>query len=100
MTKIDIGEPSCQLQVQYLYEMEFAEDVVPESGDGKVGEIPLMTLEEVRRALANGESKSKLNRAMTWLSFLICHGYVNAENEPALVEIDSRLHRKHDLFML
>lgn len=98
MTNTDLGEPGCQPQVQYLYEMEFAEEVIPKIGDGEVGEIQLKTLEEVRSALANGEFK--LNCAMTWLSFLIRHGHLNAENEPDLIEICSRLHRKHDLFIV
>lgn len=98
MTKTDRGEPGCQLQVQYLYEMEFAEEVIPKIGDGEVGEIHLKTLDEVKAALANGEFK--LNCAMTWLSYLIRHGLLTPENEPDLIEICSRLHRKHDLFIL
>ena len=39
MTKTDLGQPGCQLQVQYLYEMEFAEEVIPKIGGGEVGEI-------------------------------------------------------------
>ena len=97
MTKTDLGEPGCQLQVQYLYEMEFSEAVIPKIGDGEVGEIYLKTLDEVQTAMANGEFK--LNCAMTRLSYLIRHGHLTAENEPDLVEICSRLHRKHDLFV-
>ena len=98
MTKSDLGAPGCQPQVQYLYEMEFAEDVIPKIGDGEVGEIHLKTLDEVRTAPSNGEFK--LNCSMTWLSYLIRHGHLTAENEPDLVEICSRLHRKHDLFII
>ena len=98
MNKTDLGKPGCQLQVQYLYEMEFSEEVIPKIGDGEVGELYMKTLDEVRSALANGEFK--LNCAMTWLSYLIRHGHLNAENEPDLVEISSRLHRKHDLFII
>lgn len=98
MTVTDDGQASFQHQVQYLFEMEFDEEVVPKIGDGEVGEVNLMTLEEVLSALANGEFK--LNCAMTWLAFLIRHGHVNSENEPDLLEICSRLHRKLDLFMI
>lgn len=55
MTQTDNGRHSCQYQVQYLCEMEFGEDVIPKIGDGEVGEIHLMSLEEVRTALTNGE---------------------------------------------
>ena len=98
MTQTDAGQPGCQHQVQFLFEMEFGEDLVPKIGDGEVGQLYLMNLEEVRSALANGEFK--LNCAMTWLAFKIRHGHLTPENEPNLLEICSRLHRKHDLFMI
>jgi isopentenyldiphosphate isomerase len=96
MAQMDNGKPGCQHQVQYLYEMEIGEDLVPKPGDGEVESFTLMSLEEVRMALSNGEFK--LNCAMTWLAYLIRHGVINAENEENLVEICARLHRKHDLF--
>ena len=34
------------------------------------------------------------------MAYLIRHGVVNAENEPNFLEICSRLHRKHDLFII
>jgi hypothetical protein len=34
------------------------------------------------------------------MAFLIRHSHVNAENEPKLAEIEVRLHRKHDLFVV
>ena len=98
MSRADDGSPGCQHQVQYLYEIELTEDMVPRPFDGEVEEFTLKTLDEVRDALARG--KFKLNCAMTWMAYLIRHGVVNAENEPNLVEISSRLHRKHDLFIV
>ena len=47
MTRNDLGALDCQLQVQYVYEMEFVENVMPEMGDGEVGEICLKTLGRV-----------------------------------------------------
>ncbi|KAL1592797.1 hypothetical protein SLS60_011213 [Paraconiothyrium brasiliense] len=98
MDQTDSGHVGCQHQVQYLYELEFTQDIIPKIGDGEVGEVSLMTLDEVRAALAGGEFK--LNCAMTWLAFLIRNGHITAENESDLVEICSRLHRKHDLFIV
>lgn len=98
MTVSDSGQVGCQHQVQYLYELEMPPRMIPKIGDGEVGEINLMTLSEVKTALANGEFK--LNCAMTWISFLIRHGYITAENERDYVEICCRLHRKHDLFIV
>ncbi|KAI1120840.1 NUDIX hydrolase domain-like protein [Nemania abortiva] len=96
--RLDDGSVGCQHQVQYLYEMEIGEDTVLEIGDGEVGEINWKSLDQVRAALSNGEFK--LNCAMTWLAFLIRNGHITAEDEPKLVEICSRLHRKLDLFVI
>lgn len=98
MDRADDGKPSCQHQVQYLYEMELAESIVPKIGDGEVGEVNLLTIDEVKAALANGEFK--LNCAISWIAFMIRHGHISSENEPNFLEICARLHRKHDLFIL
>ena len=80
MSRTDDGRPGFQHQIQYLYEIELPEDVVPKPYDGEVEEFSLKTLDEVRDALARGEFKP--NCAMTWLADLIRHGIVDAENEP------------------
>ena len=98
MSRTDDGKPGCQHQVQYLYEIKLGEEIIPKPFDGEVEEFTLMTLEEVQNALACGEFK--LNCAMTWMAYFIRYGVVNAENEPNLVEVCSRLHRKHDLFIV
>lgn len=94
----DRGSPGCQLQTQYLYEMELRADMVPKIGDGEVAELALMTIGEVRNAMRKGEFK--LNCNMTWLAFLIRHGHLTAENEPDFLEICARLHRRHDLLIV
>ena len=50
----DQGSRGCQPQVQYLYEMEFSEEVIPKIGDGEVGQIYLKALDEVLAAAVNG----------------------------------------------
>jgi isopentenyldiphosphate isomerase len=97
LTVDDMLNPACQHQVQYLYEMELRQDIVPKIGDGEVGELHLLSLEELANAMKNGEVKLTCN--MTYLAFLIRHGYITAENEPDIIEICSRLHRYHDLFI-
>ncbi|KAK3935389.1 hypothetical protein QBC46DRAFT_222241, partial [Diplogelasinospora grovesii] len=92
LTVTDRLEPGCQHQVQYLYEIELRQDVVPQIGDGEVGQLNLLSLEELQKAMRNGEVKLTCN--MTYIAFLIRHGYINAENELDLVEICSRLHRR------
>ena len=98
MDRTDDGREGCQHQVQYLYEMELPEDFVPMPFDGEVEEFMLKSLEEVVYALRRGEFK--LNCGMTWMGYLVKYRIVNAENEPNLVEICSRLHRKHDIFIV
>ncbi|KAH6618338.1 NUDIX hydrolase domain-like protein [Chaetomium sp. MPI-SDFR-AT-0129] len=94
LTVDDILNPGCQHQVQYVYEMELGQDVMPRIGDGEVGELHLLSVEEVVNAMRNGEVKLTCN--MTYLAFFIRHGYITAENEPDIIEICSRLHRHHD----
>ena len=98
MDRTDDGRPGCQHQVQYLYEMELQEGIVPKPFDGEAEEFMLMSLDEVVHALRRG--KFKLNCGMTWMAYLVRHGFVNAENKPNLVEICSRLNRKHDIFIV
>jgi 8-oxo-dGTP pyrophosphatase MutT (NUDIX family) len=98
MTRTDDGQPGCQHQVQYIYEMELPEEKVLVPCDGEAESFTLMTLEEVREALGAGRFKD--NCGMTWMAFLVRHGIVNAENEMHLIEICARLHRKHDLFIV
>lgn len=98
LTVTDLLEPACQHQVQYLYEIELRQDIVPTIGDGEVGELLLKSVEEVQESMRNGEFKLTCN--MTYLAFLIRHGYINSDNEPNLVQICSRLHRLHNLFIV
>lgn len=96
LSRSDFLEPACQHQIQYLFEMELRQDIVPKIGDGEVGELLLMSLDEVRQAMK--DDKFKLTCNLTYLVFFIRHGYIHAENEPDLVEICSRLQRRHSLF--
>ncbi|KAK0506919.1 hypothetical protein JMJ35_010619 [Cladonia borealis] len=98
MDRTDDGKEGRQHQVQYLYEMEVPEGFVPKPCDGEVEEFMLMGIEEVVGALRRGEFK--LNCGMTWMSYLVRHGIVDAENEERLVEICARMHRKLDLFVV
>lgn len=98
LTVSDLLEPACQHQVQYLFEIELRQDIIPRIGDGEVGDLLLTTLDEVRQVMRDG--KFKLTCKLTCMAFFIRHGYINAENEPDLVEIWSRLHRRHSLFFV
>jgi 8-oxo-dGTP pyrophosphatase MutT (NUDIX family) len=80
-------QPECQ----YVYDLELAEDVVPKPSDDEVEGFELMSVEEVKRALRDGEFKP--NCAVVLLDFFVRHGILTAEDR-GYVEIVARLHRR------
>ena len=86
--EVGLLQPECQ----YCYDMEIGPDVVPKPNDNEVEEFYLWTVDEVKRALAEGQFKP--NCAMVLLDFFVRHGILTVENEKDYVEIVSRLHRK------
>ncbi|KAF7193882.1 hypothetical protein HII31_04772 [Pseudocercospora fuligena] len=82
-------QPECQ----YVYDLELTADVTPKPSDDEVESFELMTVEEVKAAMRNGEFKP--NCALVLLDFFIRHGYVTHEDEN-YIEIVARLHRKLD----
>ena len=81
-----------QPEVQYVYDLEVAKDVVLEPSDDEVKEFNLWTVERVQKALAEGDFKP--NCALVLLDFFVRHGILTAENERDYVEIVTRLHRR------
>lgn len=81
-------QPECQ----YVYDMKVGEEVIPKPGDNEVEDFYLWTVDEVKRALAEGQFKP--NCAVVLLDFFIRRGILTAENEKDYVEIVSRIHRK------
>ncbi|KAI4133014.1 MAG: hypothetical protein LQ338_000482 [Usnochroma carphineum] len=81
-----------QPEVQFVYDMEVAEDVVPKPCDDEVEDFRLWTVSEVQEALSKGLFKP--NCALLLLDFFIRHGILTSQNEDNYVEIVSRLHRK------
>ena len=81
-------QPECQ----YVFDMEVGADVIPKPGDNEVENFYLWTVDEVKRALAEGQFKP--NCAAVLLDFFIRRGILTAENEKDYIEIVSRLHRK------
>ncbi|GKU06683.1 hypothetical protein FLAG1_09369 [Fusarium langsethiae] len=92
------GNPGYQNIISYLYEMELKDELVPRPGNDEVCSFTLMNQEEVMAALANGDFVS--NRAMVWLAYFVRHGIVTPENEPDYLEIQSRLHKGHEMFLV
>lgn len=82
----------CQPECEYVYDLELPPEVVPVPGDNEAVDFRLLTVEEVRAALAEG--KFKPNSAVVLLDFLVRHGILTSENEPRYIEVVSRLHRR------
>ena len=87
----------CQPECQYIYDLKLPVDVIPKPGDNEAVDFKLLSVNEVRDALANGRFKP--NCALLLLEFFVRHGIVNAENEPDYLKIVPRLHRKLDFPM-
>ncbi|KAL9001771.1 MAG: hypothetical protein Q9188_005263 [Gyalolechia gomerana] len=81
-----------QPEVQFVYDMEVGEDVVPKPCDDEVKDFRLWTVAEVQEALS--KRMFKPNCALYLLDFFIRHGILTPQNEENYVEIVSRLHRK------
>ena len=81
-----------QPEVQYVYDMEVGPNIIPSPGDDEVEDFSLLTIDEVKGALAEGRFKP--NCALVMLDFFIRHGFVDAENEEDFTEIVSRIHRR------
>ena len=81
-------QPECQ----YVFDMKIGAEVIPQPGDNEVEDFYLWTVDEVKKALAEGQFKP--NCAAVLLDFFIRHGVLTAENEKDYMEIVSRLHRK------
>ena len=81
-----------QPEVEYVYDIELPSDIVPRPCDTEVEEFFLWTVDEVERALAEGQFKP--NCAVVLVDFFVRHGIITIENEPEYVEIISRIHRK------
>ncbi|KXT17522.1 hypothetical protein AC579_3229 [Pseudocercospora musae] len=76
----------------YVYDIELPLNIVPKPQDDEVSGFTSMTVEEVSRAMLNGEFKP--DAAAVIVEFFIRHGIVTPENEPNFVEINMRLHRR------
>lgn len=81
-----------QPEVEYVYDIKLDPSIVPKPGDFEVEDFCLLTVEETKKALANGEFKP--NCAMVLIDFFLRHGFLTPENEPDYLEIMARLHRR------
>ncbi|KAH9894586.1 thiamine pyrophosphokinase-related protein [Xylariomycetidae sp. FL2044] len=85
-------------EVQFVYEMKIPDDHVPVPGDGEAEEFILMSVAQLKHALARGEFTPANGEII--LDFFVRHGILTFENEPNYIEIVSRLRRSHNLTSL
>ncbi|KAK7740362.1 hypothetical protein SLS63_001565 [Diaporthe eres] len=78
-------------EIQFTYEMKIPADLVPVPGDGEAEGFALMSIDQLKEALANGEFAPANGEVV--LDFFIRHGILTFENEPNYTTIVSRLHR-------
>ncbi|KAI1106817.1 NUDIX hydrolase domain-like protein [Jackrogersella minutella] len=76
----------------YVHDLELPGDVVPRPNDDEVEVFYCMGVEEVQRALLDGEFKP--DSAAVLIDFLIRHGVITAGNERDFIELSTRLHRR------
>ena len=81
-------------EVQFTYEMKVGTDFIPKPGDNEVESITLFDVEELKKALGNGDF-TPANGCIV-LDFFVRHGILTFENEENYIEVASRLHRKHE----
>lgn len=88
------GEESGLLQpsIRYVFDLKVDADVVPKPGDSEVEEFSLWALDDLKKAVAEGQFRP--SSTLVLLDFFIRHGILTAETEKDYVEICSRIHRK------
>lgn len=88
------GEESGLLQpsIRYVFDLKVDANVVPIPGDSEVEGFSLWALDDLKKALAEGQFRP--SSTLVLIDFFIRHGILTAENESDYVEIISRIHRK------
>lgn len=79
-----------QPEVQYIYDLELPEDIIPKPSDDEVQEFYLLSVAEIKEKLRDGEFKP--NCAVVLLDFFVRHGMLTAKDED-YIQIVARLHR-------
>ncbi|RMZ76710.1 hypothetical protein DV737_g4710, partial [Chaetothyriales sp. CBS 132003] len=82
----------CQPECQYTYDLELPADVVPKPNDNEAIDFQLLSIQQIKAALAQG--KFKPNCALLLLDFFVRHGIITPDNEPDYIDIVARLHRR------
>ncbi|KAI1933208.1 hypothetical protein LOZ58_004502 [Ophidiomyces ophidiicola] len=84
-------QPECE----YVYDLQVEPYVIPKPCDTEVEGFFLWSIDQVKSALANGEFKP--NCAVVLIDFFIRHNIITPENEKDYLEIQARIHRRHEV---
>lgn len=80
-----------QPEIEYIYDVEMDADKIPDPVDKEAEDFKLMTIDEIKTRLFNGEFKDNCGAVI--VDFMIRHSLITSESEPDYLEINSRLHR-------
>lgn len=80
-----------QPEVEYIYDIELDETMVPYPVDHEAENFRLMSIEEMKERILNQEFKD--NCAAIIIDFMMRHSLITAENEFDFIEINNRVHR-------
>ncbi|SEH51728.1 DUF4743 domain-containing protein [Magnetospirillum fulvum] len=78
--------------VMYCYDLELPDAFVPRNTDGEIDEFTLMSVVEVAR-LVRDTNRFKFNVNLVIIDFLIRHGYLSPDTEPAYLDLIAGLRR-------
>lgn len=87
-----LNNPGSFPHIIFAFEMELPQDFMPYPSDGEVADFITMSEAQVMEALYGEDFKPIVG--IQWLAHFYRHGVLNADNEPQLLEICSRTHRK------
>ena len=82
---------SVQPEVEYIYDLYMDENTIPHPVDHESEDFQLMTIDEVKKRLLNGEFKDNCGAII--VDFLIRHSIITPELEKDYIQINSKLHR-------
>ncbi|KAJ1961119.1 hypothetical protein IWQ62_003976 [Dispira parvispora] len=92
LSYFSVTENGLKPEVDFIHDLILPEDAPLVPNDGEVDSFQLLSMDELKRRILDGEFKP--NCAMIIIDFLIRHGVVTPENEPDYLAILACGHRQ------
>lgn len=80
-----------QPEIQYIFDLQVPDDVIPKPNDGEVESFKLMDVDEIKDALLSRQFKP--NCALVMIEFFMRHGIITPDIEE-YVELSQSMHRQ------